>query len=60
MSTNTEQPFSFLAEIKSTKQLKKVSTDNEYQLLLVTDNPMIMDLGKLSPDTIVRVSVEVS
>lgn len=49
---------SFLAEIKSTKQLKKASLDNEYSILLVSDNPEVLDLGKLPSDVMVRVTVE--
>jgi len=47
----------FKAEIKQTRQIKK-ALDNEYQLTLVTDNPMIMDLGKLPSDTVVNVTIE--
>jgi len=50
----------FLAEIKSTKQTKKVSNDNVYTLLLETDNPMILDLGKLPADTVVKVKVQIN
>ena len=45
----------FLAEIKQTKQIKKASLDQEYQILLVTNNPEIMDLGKLPYETIIEV-----
>jgi len=48
----------FLAEIKQTKQHKLVSLDNEYSVRFVTDDPVIMDLGKLEPDQLVRVTVE--
>lgn len=50
----------FIAEIKSTKQLKRASLDNEYQLLLVTDNPLILDLGKLPSDKTVKVTVDIN
>ena len=48
----------FDAEIKRTSQLKKASLDNEYQLLLVTDNSDILELGKLPPDVVVKVRVD--
>jgi len=48
----------FKAEIKQTKQTKKVSLDNEYTILLVTDESKIMDLGKLAPDTLVEVEIK--
>jgi len=50
--------ITFLAEIKRTSQTKKASLDNEFQVVLVTDNPMILDLGKLPPETLVKVTVE--
>ena len=49
----------FLAEIKQTKQIKKASLDQEYQILLVTNNPEIMDLGKLPYETIIEVEIKV-
>jgi len=42
----------FIAELKKTQQLKRVSGDNEYQIVLITDNPEILDLGKLKADTL--------
>lgn len=47
----------FLAEIKRTSQSKQVSNDNVYEITFRTENPQILDLGKLKPDTIVEVSV---
>ena len=49
----------FIAEITQTKQRKLVSLDNQYELKLVTDDPNIMDLGKLPPDVLVKVKVEI-
>lgn len=49
----------FIAELKRTSQTKKVSLDNEYQILFLTDNPMVMDLGKLASDTRFKVTVDV-
>lgn len=49
----------FLAELKTTSQTKKVSLDNEYKIVFLTDNPMVMDLGKLSSDTRFKVTVEI-
>jgi len=49
----------FLAEIKQTKQIKKSSLDQEYQILLITNNPDILDLGKLPYETIIEVDIKV-
>lgn len=49
----------FIAEIKRTSQRKAASLDNIYQIVLETDNPLLMDLGKLSADTIVKCTLEV-
>ena len=50
--------ITFEAEIKETKQSKSVSLDNVYSLRLVTDNSIILDLGKLPPDKTVKVTVD--
>ena len=49
----------FKAEIKKTSQRKAASLDNVYQLVLETDDPTILDLGKLAADTILKVVIEV-
>lgn len=49
----------FIAEIKQVKLVKKSSLDNEYQVLFLTDNSNVMDLGKLAYDTAFKVKVEV-
>lgn len=49
----------FNAEIKKTSQRKAASMDNVYQIVLETDNPLILDLGKLPADTLLNVVVEV-
>lgn len=49
----------FNAEIKKTSQRKAASMDNVYQLVLETDNPLILDLGKLPADTLLKIVVEV-
>lgn len=49
----------FIAEIKRTSQSKK-SLDNVYQITFETDNPLILDLGKLPSDKTVRVIIEAS
>ena len=51
--------MTFLAELKETKQYKAASADNLYSLRLVTDNPTVMDLGKLPSDTLFKVTVEI-
>lgn len=47
----------FIAEIIRTSQRKLVSNDNQYEVVLRTDNPMILDLGKLPSDTMFSVSI---
>jgi hypothetical protein len=49
----------FLAEVKSTKQLKKASLDQEYTVVLITEDSSVLDLGKLPYETVVEVKVEV-
>lgn len=46
----------FEAEIIQTRQRKK-GLDNIYSITLETDNPMILDLGKLASDITVNVTV---
>lgn len=46
----------FIAELKEVKQTKKV-LDNLYTIKFETNNPMILDLGKLPPDTLFEVEV---
>lgn len=47
------------AELKETKQSKSSSNDNVYRLVFVTDDPRVMDLGKLAPDTLFKLSIEI-
>ena len=47
----------FIAELKKTQQLKRVSGDNEYQIVLITDNPEVLDLGKLKAETLFDVVI---
>lgn len=49
----------FTAEIIRTSQRKLASNDNQYELVLRTENPQILDLGKLSSDTIIKVTIEI-
>ncbi len=51
--------ITFNAEIKRTTQKKMASLDNIYELVLNTDNPELLELGKLPSDTLVNVTVEV-
>lgn len=48
----------FQAEIIRTSQRKLVSNDNQYEITLRTNNPNVLDLGKLRAEEIVKVSVE--
>jgi hypothetical protein len=47
----------FIAELKKTQQLKKVSGDNEYQVVLITDDSGVLDLGKNSAETLFDVEI---
>jgi hypothetical protein len=46
------------AELKETKQSKK-GLDNIYRLVFETDNPLIMDLGKLPSDSLFTVDIDI-
>lgn len=48
------------AELKETKQSKRVSMDNVYTLKFETDNPLVMDLGKLPPDTVFTLTIDIA
>lgn len=56
---NNIMNITFNAEIKRTTQKKMASLDNVYELVLNTDNPELLELGKLPSDTLVNVTVEV-
>jgi hypothetical protein len=47
----------FIAEIKKVEMHKLVSLDNEYRIVLVTNNSDIMELGKIPPDEVVEVEI---
>lgn len=49
----------FIAEIKKTSQRKTASLDNVYEIILATENPNILDLGKLPSDKTVKIKVEI-
>lgn len=49
----------FSAELRKTSQRKLQSNDNTYQLVFETDNPQVMDLGKLPSDTMFKLNVEI-
>lgn len=49
--------LNFNAEIIRTSQRKLASNDNQYELVLRTENPMILDLGKLPSDTLFTVEI---
>lgn len=50
----------FIAEIKRTSQRKASSLDNVYEIVLATDNPNILDLGKLPSDHTFKIKVELN
>lgn len=47
----------FQAEIIRTSQRKLVSNDNQYEIVFRTDDPRILDLGKLPADTLFEVLI---
>jgi hypothetical protein len=47
------------AELKRTSQRKSVSNDQTYQLVFETDDPRVMDLGKLPSETLFKLRIEV-
>ena len=47
----------FDAEIKEVKSKKLASLDIEYRIILTTNNPDVLSLGAVSPETIVTVEV---
>lgn len=52
--------MNFKAEIIRTSQRKLASNDNQYEIVLRTENPLLLDLGKLPSDTLVNVTIELS
>lgn len=48
----------FKAELKNVGQRKSVSLDNIYKVVLETDDPAILDLGKLPADTLFEVEIK--
>lgn len=53
----TNPSLQFKAEIKSVQMNKLASLDREYKIVLVTDDERILELGTISPDTIVDVTI---
>lgn len=51
--------MNFKAEIIRTSQRKLASSDNQYEVVFRTENPMILDLGKLPSDTLFSVEVDI-
>lgn len=47
----------FVAEIIRTSQRKLASNDNQYEIVLRTENPLVLDLGKLPSDKLVEIEV---
>jgi len=52
--------LNFLAEAKLTKQVKANDLSQRYTIVLETNNPNLMDLGKLPYDTMFEVTISVS
>jgi hypothetical protein len=49
--------MNFQAEIKQIKSRKTASLDLEYTVTLITNNPEVLSLGAISPETLVNVEV---
>ena len=47
----------FTAEIIRTSQRKLASNDNQYEIVFRTENPLILDLGKLPSDKLFDIDV---
>ena len=47
----------FTAEIIRTSQRKLASNDNQYEIVFRTDNPQILDLGKLKGDELFDITI---
>lgn len=49
-----------IGEVKRVSQRKTASLDQVYQLVIETDNPTVLDLGKLPADVTVKVTVDIN
>jgi hypothetical protein len=49
--------MNFDAEIRQVQSRKLVSNDIEYKVVLTTNDPTVLALGTMSPETIVKVEV---
>lgn len=49
----------FKAEIIRASQRKLASGDNQYEIVLRTENPQVLDLGKLPSDTLLNVRADI-
>lgn len=56
MTDNTKHRF--IAEIKQVTSRKTASLDIEYKVVLVTNDPQVMNLGLIEADRLVDVVVE--
>lgn len=52
--------MNFEAEIIRTSQRKLASNDNQFEIVLRTENPQILDLGKLPSNQTVKVKIELN
>lgn len=48
----------FQAEIREVKSKKLITNDIEFTCRFNSDNPIVLDLGKIEADRVVKVSVE--
>lgn len=48
----------FNAEIIRTSQRKLASNDNQYEVVLRCENPIVLDLGKLPSDSLIKVNID--
>lgn len=49
--------MNFQAELKKVTAKKLVSLDIEYEIVLRTNNPEVLSLGAMSPETLLNVEI---
>lgn len=47
----------FEAELRSVEAKKLICNDMEYKIILNTNNPIVLKLGELSPETTLKVEI---
>jgi hypothetical protein len=52
------KPIQFVAEVKEVKSRKTTSLDLIYRLVVESNDPSLLSLGFLSPDTTIKITIE--